>query len=178
MAPKAPEGEAPPTAPERYPLARLRRARSLRRVFILFLGLFLLLGLTGFLGVRSGTVSASGAGFDLTVTYAVVTRPGLATPWSIEVRRDGGFDGPVTIATTGDYLDMFDENGLDPDPSSATATPEVVIWEFEPPDGDTLTITLDARIEPAVQWGKSAVTSVLVGGSPVVEVHYRTWVVP
>lgn len=178
MASTAKDAEAPQTAPERYPMARLRRARNFRRIFILLLALFLLLGLTGFLGVRSATVSASGGGFDLTVTYAAITRPGLATPWSVEVRRQGGFDGPVTVATTGDYLDMFDENGLDPDPSSATATPEVVIWEFEPPDGDTLTITFDARIEPAVQWGKSAVTSVLVDGKAVVQVTYRTWVVP
>jgi hypothetical protein len=142
------------------------------------LAVFVGLGAAGVWGVRTRAVSASGGGYELTVSYAVVTRPGLATPWAVEVRRGGGFDGPITVATTGAYFDLFDENGLDPDPAAATTDGDLLVWEFDPPTGDTLTITFDARLAPSVQAGGSARTIVLVEGRPVVEVRYRTLVMP
>ncbi|HKY75630.1 MAG TPA: hypothetical protein VJS45_05805 [Acidimicrobiia bacterium] len=166
------------TAPEESDLLRSRRARTARRAFMLLLFAFLALGLSGQLGVQSRSTTVEGGGYTLTVTYGQVSRPGLATPWSFEVHRPGGFEGPIAVSTKTSYLDMFDENGLDPDPSKATATPEVVIWEFEPPDGDTLSVSFDARIEPAAQWGRSGETSVLEDGKPVVTAKYKTWVMP
>ena len=166
------------TIPEPSGRDRVARARMSRRLGIGILALFLVLGAINVFGVRSDKVSASGGGYELTVTYAAMSRPGLATPWDVEVRHRGGFDGPITIATTGDYLDMFDENGLDPDPSSSTATEELIIWEFEPPSGDTLTVSFDARLEPAVQVGRAGETSVLVDGRSVVQVAYTTRVMP
>ncbi|HEX9885807.1 MAG TPA: hypothetical protein VGA70_04935 [Longimicrobiales bacterium] len=159
-------------------LARLRRARMLRRVGLGMLFAFLGLGALNVFGVRSAQVSVTGGGYELTVTYAAMSRPGLATPWSVEVRRAGGFDGPVTVATTAAYFELFDENGLDPDPSAATTDGERTIWEFEPPPGEVLEISFDARISPAVQRGGSAETAVLVGGRPVVAVSYTTGVMP
>lgn len=167
-----------PTAPEEQDLLRMRRARTFRRLFIAVLFAFLGVGLAGQLGVRSRSTTAQGDGYELTVTYGQVSRGGLATPWSFEVHRPGGFDGPITVSTTSAYLDLFDENGFDPQPRSSTATPEVVIWEFEPPDGDTLGVSLDARIEPAAQWGRTGQTSVLVDGKPVVTAEYKTWIMP
>lgn len=167
-----------PTAPEAPDLGFLRRARGLRRLGIALLLTFLLLGVVGAFGVRVATASATGGGYELTVTYAAVSRPALATPWSVEVRHRGGFNGPITIATTNDYFDLFDENGFDPDPTRVTATPESIVWEFEPPPGDTLMVSLDARLEPRIQWGRSATTSVLMDGKPVVAVSYRTRVMP
>lgn len=136
------------------------------------------LGLSGMLGVRSRVTTARGGGYELTVTYGQVSRAGLATPWSLEIRHPGGFDGPVTVSTNTEYLDLFDENGFDPQPSKSTATPDAVNWEFEPPDGDTLGVSLDARIEPGAQWGRAGETSVLVDGKPVVTARYKTWVMP
>jgi hypothetical protein len=166
------------TLPEPASRERAGRARMARRTGTGLLAVFLVLGGVNLFGVRSDTVSAAGGGYELSVTYAAMSRPGLATPWDVEVRRPGGFDGPVTIATTGDYLGMFDENGLDPEPSSSTATGEMIIWEFEPPPGDTLTVSFDARLEPAVQAGRSGETSVLVDGRSVVRVGYTTRVMP
>lgn len=138
----------------------------------------LAVGLTGRLGVQSRTTTARGGGYELTVTYGQVTRAGLATPWSLEIHHPGGFDGPVMVSTNTRYLDLFDENGFDPQPAKSMATPDAVIWEFEPPDGDTLGVSLDARLEPGVQWGRTGETSVLVDGKPVVTATYKTWVVP
>ena len=153
----------------------------MRRIFVVILCSFLLAGLLGVFGVKSRTVSASGGGYELEVTYASAARPGLAIPWSIEVKKEGGFDGKtVTIATTAGYFDLFDENSLDPDPQSATSSGEDIIWEFEKPKGDTLTVDFDARVGPSVQslWPPEAVTAVIDGGERVVEVRYRTRVWP
>ena len=172
------DADVVPTAPEEPDLLRSRRARTVRRLFMAALVAFLALGLTGLLGVDTATTTARGGGYELTVTYGRVSRGGLATPWSFEVRHPGGFEGPITVSTDTKYLDLFDENGFDPQPSKSTATAETVIWEFEAPDGDTLGVSLDARIEPSVQWGRTGETSVLVDGQPVVTVRYKTWILP
>jgi hypothetical protein len=167
-----------PTAPEEPDLLHSRRARMVRRLFMTVLACVLALGLAGLLGVQTATKTAAGGGYELTVTYGRVSRPGLATPWSLEIRHPGGFDGPVTVSTNSKYMDLFDENGFDPQPSKATATPDAVVWEFDPPDGDTIGVSLDGRIEPGAQWGGTGETSVLVDGKPVVTVKYKTWVLP
>ena len=136
------------------------------------------LGLSGWLGVHTSTTTARSGGYELTVTFGRVSRPGLATPWSLEIRHRGGFDGPVTVSTNSKYLDLFDENGFDPQPSRSSATPDEVVWEFAPPDGDILGVSLDGRIEPGAQWGRTGETSVLVDGKPVVTARYKTWVLP
>jgi len=139
---------------------------------------FLALGATNVFGVRTSVASARGGGYRLEVVHAAVTRPGLATPWSVRVTSAGGFDGPITLATTARYFDLFDENGLDPDPAASTSDGDLLIWEFDPPPGDVLEVSFDARLGPAVQVGKRATTSVLVDDRPVVSVSYRTWVMP
>ena len=175
---RRPDVDVVPTAPEEPNLLISRRARIIRRLFMVLLAGILAIGLSGWLGVRSATASASGGGYELTVTYGKVSRPGLATPWSLEIHHQGGFDGPVTVSTNTKYLDLFDENGFDPEPSKTTATPDEVFWEFEPPDGDTLGVSLDARIEPGAQWGRTGETSVLVDGKPVATARYKTWILP
>ncbi|MGH9178799.1 MAG: hypothetical protein ACRD0N_09640 [Acidimicrobiales bacterium] len=151
----------------------------LRRLFLAAVALAVFLGLVGVLGVRSGTTSASGGGFELEVTYPAVGRPGLSVPWSATVRRAGGFDGPVVLATSAGYFDLFDENSLDPGPAKSTSDGEWIIWEFDPPErGDTFEVSLDTRMGPNEHWGKSAETAVLVNGTPAVSVTYRTRVMP
>lgn len=159
-------------------LSAQRRHRTERRIGLALIAGVLVLGTANLLGVRESSVSASGGGFELTVAYASVARPGLATLWVVRVHRDGGFQAPVTLATTSAYLDLFDQNALTPTPDRATASADLTIWEFAPPRGDELTVRLDARIEPAFHLGRSAETSVLVEGEPVASVRYRTVVMP
>ena len=143
--------------------------------------LAVLLGLSfaGTYGVQSRTVRAEEGPLALTVRYGSVSRPALATPFDIEVRRTGGFDGPVTVAITGEYLRMWDENGLLPAPASETTEGPWLVWEFDPPEGDALRVTYDARIEPAAQEGRSGTVAVLDGDDEVVvEVAFTTRVWP
>lgn len=167
-----------PTSPEPSELGRLRRSRAGRRVVLAVLMAILVLAAANVLGPRVGAATASGGGYRIAVTYAEVSRPGLATPWGIEVTRDGGFEGPIRIATSRSYLHLFDYNVVHPQPASETGTPEMMIWEFDPPPGDTFRASFDGRLEPAEHLSQRASTSVLEGEVPVVTVHYTTRVVP
>ncbi|HEV8572145.1 MAG TPA: hypothetical protein VGR49_03720 [Actinomycetota bacterium] len=167
-----------PTSPRAVDLDRLRRARAGRRVGLAALVGVLVLAGANLLGVRFGVVTSSGGGYRLSVAYAKVSRPGLSTPWSIEVQRSGGFDGPIRIATSRRYLTLFDYNAAHPEPSATTGTPDVVIWEFDPPPGDTLRVSFDGRLEPTEHLSQLGETSVLVDDVPVVTVAYTTRVVP
>jgi len=135
----------------------------------------------GVYGVQSRTISAAGEdGLVLEVRYATVSRPALATPFDIEVRRPGGFGATqVTVAVLSTYLAMWDENGLDPAPAEETADGTYVFWTFDPPPGDTLRITFDARIEPAAQNGeRGRVVVVDDTGAELVALDFRTRVLP
>jgi hypothetical protein len=174
-------GAVPSSSSTLVDLATDRRGWAARRSGLLAglaFGLIVLVALSGLLGVRTRTTSTELAdGTTVAVHYGWITRPGLATPWSVTVRRPGGFDGPIIVRSTRAYFDMFDENGLTPDPTSATQDGETVIWEFDPPPGDTLVVSFDARIEPAKQWGRDATTEVEVAGVSGA-VTYHTWVLP
>lgn len=168
-----------PTADLEVDLRRARRGRTIRRAFVSLLVVFLALGVAGVFGVRSATVAASGGGFELKVDYARVTRPGLAAPWKVTIRHPGGFEGAVKVATTSQYLTMFDQNNLEPEPQSTTTDGERVIWEFDVPEGsDTLEISLDASTSPNARWRFSGVTAVLEDEAPVVHVQYSSMVMP
>jgi len=171
-----------PTEPEPAPsVQRQRRARTGRRIFVALLAAFVALGALGFLGVRSRTTSATGGGYELTVKYAAVSRPGLATPWSFEVRRPGGFPDGLLVAVTSSYFDAFDENGFGPEPVEETTDGERTIWRFGPTASEVLSVSMDARIEPGVQFTSAkGRLEVLTSRTapPAVAAEFRTWVMP
>lgn len=174
-----PPGAMPKTLPsDAADLDAARRARAVRRVFLALVTLLVLLGLSGLLGVRTGVVSATADGYTLEVTYAAMTRPGLATPFSITVEQDGGFTSGFELETSSAFLEAFDENGLDPEPVASSGDGEWVGWEFDQPDGDTFELGFDARLEPAVQWRRDGITRLLVDDVVVAEVAYTMWVMP
>lgn len=169
-----------PTEPQPADIPRQVRARAARRVFVVALGLFLLLGALGFYGVRTRTVTASGGGYELSVKHGSVSRPGLATPWSFEVRRAGGFPDGLTVAVTSSYFDAFDENGLGPAPVEETVDGDLTIWRFSPTRSETLSVSFDARIEPGVQLTTARGELSVLGpnGQAVVTVGFKTFVMP
>lgn len=169
------------TLPEPRDERSVRRARDGRRVGLVALSVFVLLGLLGVLGTRTAETSASEGPYELTVTYPKVTRSGHAVRFEVEVRRAGGFpaEEPVRLRVLGRYYDLFDENGFSPQPDSETADDTWVVDEFAPPDGDTLLVSVDTRVEPARNRGEDGAVDVLdERGQPVVGVRFRTWVVP
>jgi hypothetical protein len=128
-------------------------------------------------GPDKATHTASADGYTLSVTAATVTRPALATPFEIRVRRSGGFDVPVEVAIERDYLLLFDYQRMHPEPSSERTAGDFTVLEFDPPDGDELVVSFDWRMEPAVQTGRDVTVAVVEGGRHLVEVtsDLRVW---
>jgi len=115
----------------------------------------------------------------VTVEYAAVARAGLDVPWQVKVRRAGGFDGPVTLAVTADYFDIYEEQGLDPQPTAESSDGTYLYWTFDPPPvGDQLAVDFDAYIQPSSQLGSGGEVSVLVGNERVATTEFHTWLVP
>ena len=170
-----------PTEPAPTDVRRQIRARTLRRIFVVLLGLFLLGGALDLYGVRTKSRSASGGGYGLSVTYGSVSRPGLATPFSFEVRRPGGFPQGLTVAALSSYFDAFDENGFSPSPETETDDGERTIWQFAPSPAETMTVSFDGRIEPGVQLtrvkGRVEILSAPEGPA-VLAVAFSTFVMP
>lgn len=156
----------------------MRRDRNARRVALLGLTAFLALGLLGVFGSREDEVSAAANGYELDVRHPAASRSGLSIDWRITVRRDGGFDGPVTLATSGAWVELLDENAVEPTPASSTTRGEQLVWEFDPPAGDTLVVRFDGRIDPSRRGGADATTTVLEDGRPMVAVDYGVTVFP
>lgn len=166
------------TSPQREPVAKLRRNRTVRQVVVGLMVVFVALGVAGVFGSKTGGVTASANGYDLTVIYPKVTRPGLPVRWIYTVHHAGGFDGQIDIATTFEYLNLFDLTGIDPDASSQTATGGQIVWSFDPPEGDVFSVAFDAATEVGIHEIGPATGSVVVNGKPVVQVHFKTVVMP
>jgi hypothetical protein len=170
------------TAPPTISVDRLRRTRLLRRGFFAFICLVLLAAALGRLGVHTTTAEASGGGYELSVTYDDITRSGLAANLSIEIRRSGAaLPATVTVATGSSYGDSFDLNGVDPEPEETYTTEDRVVQKFRaPPGGDVMTIGIDQRVQPGVQFTrvKGEVALVDDSGNDVVSVRLSTFVMP
>lgn len=157
------------------------REKVLRALSLGLIAILVISSLAGLLGVRSATAAISASGYRVEVTYAATTRPGLATPFDILVATTDGspLPDPIVIRVGGHYLAMFDENGLDPEPSSSYQNEDWVRWAFANPDRlDQLQVSLDARLEPAVQWGRDGSVALFEGSQEVIELTFRTWVIP
>jgi hypothetical protein len=172
------EGGSTSTRPRDVPFGVQRRHRTLRRAGLVAIGALVLAGSANLVGLRLESASARAGGTSLEVTYALVTRPGLATPWRVEVRRAGGFEGPITISTTTAYFESFDFNQWYPEPTGSTVRADELLLRFDPPEGDVFTLRFDGRATPTFNLGSGAVTTLETPGSPVLRVEYRTVVVP
>jgi hypothetical protein len=166
------------TDPGDVSLDELRRERLGRRIVLGVLVVFLAAGSLEVFGSKTDQATATAAGFTLTVTYPSVTRPGLPIRWEFDVTHPGGFDQPIRLATTFDYLHLFDISNLEPDAASSTGSGTEVIYVFDPPPGDDFRVSMDGNAEPGFHELPSATTTLLVGDQPVVSVTYATRVVP
>jgi hypothetical protein len=160
------------------------RRRWLHRAVMALLAL--LLGaavLDGFdvldsVGPDEATVTEVGAGYELEVEHPSVTRPALASVFRVTVRKPGGFDEPLQVGISRDYLEAWDVNGILPAPSAETAVGPWIIWEFDPPPGEELVVTYEARIEPGVETNRTGAVAVFEDDEPVLEADFTTAVRP
>lgn len=161
-------------------ISAARRDRRWRRLVVIAVVAVVLLGIAGVLGARSGTVTAAGGGYELTVTYPAMTRAGLPANWELRLRRIDGAELPseVRIASVPDYFEIFDQNGFSPAPGEEWQDSSLE-WVYAPPEGATeLVVSLDARLQPDLHRGRSGSTAVLSDGVEVVSVDYHTGIAP
>ena len=150
-----------------------------RRVFLVVLAVVVAAGLAGLLGVRDATARADEGGWSLRLHYAATARAGLDVPFTVTVRHEGGLGKQVTLALTGDYLDIYETQGFHPEPSATTRDADTLYLTFDaPPDGDTLTVSYDAYVQPASQIGRGATLGVLDDGHQVAVVDFHTRLLP
>jgi hypothetical protein len=149
-------------------------------VFTTGLAIVVALALAGVFGVRSTTVAATEGGLSLRARAPQVTRAGLPASVVITVRRSGGFDEePVRIAFDGEYLDLFDQQGVRPAPVSETNDGRMLVWEFDPPASDVLRVWLDVVVETGRHFGTEGSVAVLdEAGRTIVRVRFTTTIAP
>ena len=154
--------------------------RRIRHISVSVIVTTVALAAVGLLGVSSARATNTDNGYSLSIQYAGITRPGLATPLSIEVVALGGnLPGNVTLRVSSDYLAMFDANGIEPTPTSAFNDGTWTDWTFDvPPGRGVLRVDFDGRLEPAVQWRRSGTVAVIVDDQEVVATGINTWVAP
>ena len=157
---------------------RARLAAWGRRGFLIAVLLLVVAGLCGYLGMKTATTSASGGGYHLQLRYAHIARAGLDVPWELTVTRRGGFDGPVVVEATESYFDIFESQGVSPEPSKETQDGRWWRMTFDKPPGDTLVVDFDIYVQPASQQGRSGTARVLDHGTPAASVDFRTRLVP
>ncbi len=147
---------------------------------VALLTLVVLLGATGWLGVRSATTSDSGEGWTLAVEYPQVARAGLDVPWTVTITAPpDGFPDEVTVAVTSEWFGLFETQGFSPEPAEETTDGRYDLLTLATPaDGATMTLDYDTYVQPAAQWGAPAEVLLIVDGRPVAAVEYRTWVLP
>lgn len=173
-----PTASSPTTVPRVADLRSERRSHRARQVVLGLLVVLVLLGLTGALGVRARTITgAGGGGMEVRLTYPQVARPALAVPFEVVVTKPGGFDEPIEVRLTLSFLESFDENGVNPEPAEASTDGDDVVWTFDPPAGEDLTLSLDTRVEPGVQWRRRGTTTVS-SGAEAVSLDHTMWILP
>jgi hypothetical protein len=135
----------------------------------------------GLIGPRHQTAAVKGQGILLQVTYAAVTRAGLATSLEIEVSTTDGEPLPrlITVRLDRSYLGLFDQHGFEPTPAWSHQSATRIWWTFEVPPGHLeLRMSLDARLQPDAHWGQRSTAAVEVDGDEVVALSFRTLVMP
>ena len=157
-----------------------RRGFIGRSIALSLMLVVVLVGASGYLGVKSRTIYASGSGYRMSLTYPQVARSGLDIPWRLTVYAPPtGFPKQMTIAVSNRYWDILEYQDLHPAPDSETGTPEFIYLAYTPaPHSQRFSLSLDTYIQPASQVGRSATVQVLTNGQVMTQLHYKTWLVP
>jgi hypothetical protein len=159
--------------------AAARHGRLIRRTSLLVMLAVIAVSFTGIFGPSRRTVTTTDGAYRLTLEHGSVVRSGQAVPLRLEVEHVGGYDGPVTVVFDQDVFDRFDFQNWYPNPSAEVGEGDTVVYEFDPPEGDVLTVSLDARVAPT-QWASHHSYSVAldVDGVETASTEYAVWVMP
>ena len=148
------------------------------RLSLAVLACFVALGLIGVLGVHTSSADTRANGYSVSLDYPRTARAGLDVAWQATVTRERGFTGPVELAVTADYFDIYETQGFFPEPDSQTRDGATLYLTFTTPPGDTLVVSYDAYIQPSSQVGRDGTLAVREDGREVASVDFDTWLAP
>lgn len=135
--------------------------------------------LLGAFGTRTTERSATQDGWTVGVRYASVARAGLDVPVTITAHRGCGFDEDVVVAVTSDYLRFLDQQSTGPEPAEQTRDASSTYLTFTPPDGDTLTVDIEAYVRALHRTDAAGTVAVVTAdGNLVAPVNIRTRLIP
>jgi hypothetical protein len=152
-----------------------------RRGFLTLLAAIVVLALLGVFGVHSRTVAAdsSTGGMTIEVHYAQVARAGLAVPFTVTVTRSHGFTGDLAIGVSSSYLDLFDRNSVDPEPTGGRSNARTTTWRFDEPHSRTFVMTIDMQVQSGQHFGRSGFVTVRDhGDGTTARATFKTWLAP
>src|SRR5690606_12398720 len=108
-----------------------------------------------------------------------VARAGEDVVLQATVRSAEGFGEQVTLALTGDYLDIFESQAIYPEPSGQRRDAETLFLTFDaPPAGDTLVVSFDTYVQPAAQRGREATLAVWSQDQRFATIRFTTTLLP
>jgi len=160
------------------PDSATRRAPWSRRVGTAILALFIASGAAGLLGDSVQTKTATEAGYTLTLKYPKAARAGLDVPWELHISSTQQLPDQIVLAVTGDYFDIFEHQGLDPEAYSQTADDAMEYWTFNTPGGTTMAISVDHYVEPGVMSGSSGTVGLYIDGELIAPIDFTTRMLP
>ena len=155
-----------------------RAPQRLRTVASLALLGVLVAAALGAFGPRVAERTTTADGWTTSVRYAPVSRAGLDLPFTVTVRRPGGFTDDVTIAITSGYLRILDQQSMGPEPAEQTRDATWTYLTFTAPEGDTLRVDVEAYVRALRHAGASGRVAVLDDGRLVAPVDVRTRIAP
>ena len=155
-----------------------RRGAWARRFLVVLFAIPIIGSFFGLVGLRQAEIRSEASDYELTVGYPELSRPGIASPFDIYVHHPGGFDSPVTLRISHEYFTLFDLNGIFPAPSSEVVEDDMVVWEFDKPEGETFRVHVDWRIQPSLQHGSAARVELEIDGEIITDVSFDTRLAP
>lgn len=164
------------TVPDANDAPRAARARNARRIGVALFAVPVLAAAFGVFGPRPDRASASGSGYAVTVDYPRATRSSIATPFVVTVTKPGGFGpDPVVVRMDRAFMDRLDFQNWYPNPSAESNDGTWTVYEFDPPAGESLQVSLDARTGPNQGFSsRTYAVAVLDGEVAAVTVDFRT----
>ncbi|WP_109473580.1 hypothetical protein [Ornithinimicrobium cavernae] len=161
------------------PVSKGPRPLLWRRTGFFLMLLVVLAGLFGFLGDRVGVVEGNAPeGHHLRLEYAASARPGLDVPFEVTLTNPEGLDPEVTLALTGEYLDIYETQAWYPAASEEKRDGEWLYLTFATEGQPVMVIDFDAYIQPTSRGIHDGEIALVVDGTPVDPLSFRTVLFP
>jgi hypothetical protein len=113
------------------------------------------------------------------VEYPRLARAGFDTPLSITVSNASGVGEEVVVGISQEYMEIFEHQGIFPDPSDVSTDGEFLYLTIAAEPGATeVTVLFDVYVQPSSQQGEQATVFVSDGERRLAETEIRTTLLP